>query len=51
MTDKKEDNTQELVSVEFKKAWGRYVKGDIAGFDKKQAAALKSAKVAVEPKK
>jgi hypothetical protein len=49
MAKAEKEQKNDLVSVEFIKPWGRYSKGDIAGFDADQAARLKEAKVAVKP--
>lgn len=47
----KQKTEEKLVSVEFVKPWGRYSKGDIAGFDADKAGKLIASKAAVEPGK
>lgn len=42
--------TEKLVSVQFTKPYGRYSKGDVAGFPEEQATKLKEKlKVAIDP--
>lgn len=49
--DKKEKVNKDIVLVEFIKSWTPYVRGEVAGFDKKMADKLLEAQIVVEYKK